>query len=139
MGPFKIVRLVARRELAVGMQGVVRQAALVAQRVALEQRVIARWDALIHRDFATAYSFTSPGYRKLYSLDIFKSGFGNKVAWQRIEVVDIEFKGSDAAVVGVNIHATYDSLQTQKTIDMQSYVHESWVLVDGQWWYLVKN
>ena len=113
--------------------------AVQARRTALEQRVIAKWNALIHRDFAVAYSFASPGYRKLYSLDIFKSGFGNKVAWRRIEVVDIGFKGSDAATVTIIVYAAYDPPEAQKTIDMKSYVHESWVFVDGQWWYLVQN
>jgi hypothetical protein len=110
-----------------------------AQRAVLEKRVTAKWDALIHRDFATAYSFTSPAYRKLYSLDAFKSGFGDKVAWRRIEVVNVDFKGDDAATVGINIYVAYYPPQAERAIDMQSYVQEPWVLVDGQWWYLVKK
>lgn len=110
-----------------------------AQRAVLEKRVTAKWDALIHRDFATAYSFTSPGYRKLYSLDVFKSGFGNKVAWRRVEVANVDFKGDDAATVGINIYVAYYPPQAERAIDMQSYVEEPWVFVDGQWWYLMKN
>lgn len=113
--------------------------AVQAQRALLEQRVTAKWDALIRKDFATAYSFTSPSYRKLFSLDAFRSSFGNKVAWRRVEVVDVEFKGDDAATVGINIHFVYHQPQTEKPLDMQTYVQEPWVFVDGQWWYLVKS
>lgn len=109
-----------------------------AQRALLEQRVTAKWDALIRKDFATAYSFTSPSYRKLFSLDAFRSSFGNKVAWRRVEVVDVEFKGGDAATVGINIHFVYHQPQAGP-LDMQTYVQEPWVFVDGQWWYLVKS
>lgn len=113
--------------------------AIQTRRAVLTQRVAAKWDALIRKDFSTAYSFTSPGYRKLFSLDTFKSSFGHKVTWRRVEVVDVDFKGDDAATVGINIHVVYYPPQAERAIDMQSYVHESWVLVDGQWWYLVKS
>jgi len=109
------------------------------RRAALEQRVTAKWDALIRKDFVTAYSFTSPEYRKLFSLNAFKGGFGNKAAWRRGEVVNVDFKGDDAATVGINIYFVYHPPQAEQALDMQTYVQESWVLVDGQWWYLVKN
>lgn len=113
--------------------------AVQARRAVLTQRVAAKWDALIHKDFLTAYSFTSPGYRKLFSLDAFKSSFGNKVTWRRVEVVDVDFKDNDAAVVGINLHFVYHSSQVERVFDLQTYVQEPWVLVDGQWWYVVKN
>lgn len=109
------------------------------QQALLEQRVVARWDALIRKDFTTAYSFTSPAYRKLYSLDSFKSKFGNKATWKRIEVVDVDFKGEDAATVGINLHFVYYAEQASKPLDMKTYVQEPWVRVDKQWWYLMKE
>jgi hypothetical protein len=113
--------------------------AVQTQRAVLEQRVTAKWDALIRKDFATAYSFASPSYRKLYSLDAFKSSFGNKVGWQRIEVVNVDFKGGDAATVGINLHFVYHPPQAENPLNMKTYVQESWVRVDGQWWYLMKE
>ena len=109
------------------------------QQALLKQRVVAKWDALIRKDFATAYSFTSPAYRKLYSKDSFKGKFGSKAAWQRIEVVDVNFKGDDAATVGINLHFVYYDSQAKKPLDMKTYVQEPWVRVDGQWWYLMKE
>ena len=110
------------------------------QRAALEQRVTAKWEALIRRDFASAYEFTSPAYRKAFSLDTFRRKFGSgRVIWQRVEVVSIDFKGNDAATVGIKIHIVYHDPQTQKPLDMATHDQESWVYADGQWWYLVRE
>lgn len=110
------------------------------QRAVLERRVAAKWEALIRRDFAAAYVFTSPAYREAFSLDVFKRSFGNgRVAWRRVEVVSVDFKDDDAATVGVKIHIVYHDPQSQKSLDMATHDQESWVYTDGQWWYLVKK
>jgi hypothetical protein len=72
-------------------------------------------------------------------LDTFKSSFGNKVGWQRIEVVNVDFKGDDAATVGINLHFVYHPPQAEKPLNMKTHVQEPWVRVDGQWWYLMKE
>ena len=113
--------------------------AIQGRRVALEQRVAAWWDALIRRDFSAAYSFTSPGYRKTYSLDAFKGKFDKKSNWRRAEVLSVDFKSDDSAIVGINMHFVYHQPQTGEALDMQNYIQEPWVFMDGQWWYLVKD
>ena len=113
--------------------------AVEAQQAALKQRVMSKWDALIRRDFAAAYAFTSPSYRELFPLNVFKSKFGNKVAWRRVEVVKVELKGEDAATVGINLYVGYYQPQSEKTLEMKTYVREPWVRVDGQWWYVMKD
>jgi len=113
--------------------------AVQARRAVLEQRVTAWWDALIRQDFPAAYSFTSPGYRKTYSLDAFKGRFDKKSNWRRAEVLNIDFKSDDSAIVGINMHFVYHQPQTGKALDMQNYIQEPWVFMDGQWWYLVKD
>ena len=110
-----------------------------AHQMALKQRVMARWDALIRRDFEAAYAFTSPSYRALFPLSVFKSKFGNKVAWRRVEVINLEFKDADAATVGVDLYLGYHPPQSEKTLEMKTYIQEPWVRVDGQWWYVMKD
>lgn len=110
------------------------------RRTELEQRVTAKWDALIRKDVAAAYSLTSPAYRNLFSLDAFKRSFSlNKVAWKRIEVVSTEFKSDDAATVGLKVYFVYYQPQAETNTEITTYLHESWVRVDGQWWYLMKE
>lgn len=116
------------------------QSLVTTRRAELEQRVTAKWDALIRKDLAAAYSLTSPAYRNLFSLDAFKRNFSlNKVAWRRIEVVSTDFKSDDAATVGIKVHFVYYQPQAENTKEITTYIHESWVRVDGQWWYLVKE
>lgn len=110
------------------------------QQALLEQRVTARWDALIRRDFEAAYSFNSPSYRELFPLNAFKSQFGDGAAWRRVEVVKVELKGEDAATVGINLYFGYHHLSAEKPeVEIKTYVQEPWVSVDGQWWYVMKN
>jgi len=111
-----------------------------AQRAALEQRVIAKWETLVRRDFTATYAFTSPAYRSAFSLEAFRRKFGNgKVVWKRVEVVSVDFKGDDAAIVGIKIHIVYHDSQSQRSIDMATNAQESWVYADGQWWYVVED
>jgi hypothetical protein len=110
-----------------------------SRQAALEQRVNAKWDALIRGDFAAAYAFASPAYRRSFSLDAFRRNFGDKVVWKRIEVVSVVFQGDDAATVGIKIYFVYHDPQSQKSLDMSTHVQESWILADGEWWYLVKG
>lgn len=112
----------------------------VAQRAMLEKRVAARWEALIRRDFAAAYEFTTPAYRKTSSLDAFKRNFGNgKVVWRRVDVVSVDFQGDKAATVGVKIHILYYPPQSVQPVEMATHDQESWVYEDGQWWCLVRK
>lgn len=115
------------------------EAAPAARQAALKQRVTARWEALIHQDFATAYSFTTPEYRKIYSLRAFRGKFGNKVAWRRVEVINVKLKDDDSAAVKVRIHFEYFPPQATKAFEMKTEAQESWVRKDGQWWYLVQD
>lgn len=113
--------------------------AVETQLAVLKQRVMAKWDALIQKDFASAYAFTSPGYRQSFPLQSFKGRFGNQLSWQRVEVAKVDFKGEDAATIGIYVHFRYYPPQAEKALDMKTFVEESWVLVDGQWWYLVQD
>lgn len=107
------------------------------QRMSLERRATARWDALIRKDFSTAYSYNSPAYRKLYSVDAFRRTFGDKVIWKKITVVGIDFQGEDAATVGIDLSVVYHDSQSGKPLDMKTYIQEPWVRTDGEWWYLM--
>lgn len=117
-----------------------KEKAVAARRAALEQRVKAKWDAMIRKDFASVYALTSPAYRGVSSLAVFQRGFSvGRVGWRRIEVVDIDFKGDDAAMVGMNVHLVYYQAQPGEEVEMTTYLQEPWIQVDGQWWYLVKE
>lgn len=113
---------------------------LTEQRLALEQRVLAKWDALIRKDFATAYQFTSPNYRELFSLLAFKRNFSvGKVEWQKVEVEGINFNNNDTATVNIKIYIIFHQTETGRDLPMSSNSKESWIKVNEQWWYVMAD
>lgn len=103
---------------------------------ALTERVSQRWRAMMGRDFAAAYVLTSPAYRALFDLRHFTGQFGKDVVWQRIEVGPIEHPSESAAKVGVTIYFLAFLSPTADPIEMHTYIDESWVFAEDQWWYL---
>lgn len=100
----------------------------------LEQRVKARWDALIERDFEEAYKFNSPEYRKIYTLKDYKGDFGTKVRWTGADVVSTSVEGNSATV---RIQIAYKTAMPDgRVVDASRYLSEKWVRKDGNWWYV---
>ncbi|RKT44443.1 hypothetical protein BDD21_1825 [Thiocapsa rosea] len=102
----------------------------------LEARAAERWDALIRGDFNAAYLYASPAYRALYTPQQFSSRFGRQVLWERVDVGPIEPLSEDAARVGITIHFSYHQVESGQTLEASTFVRESWILADGDWWYV---
>ncbi|HPE58896.1 MAG TPA: hypothetical protein PLB10_01055 [Thiolinea sp.] len=109
----------------------------------LRSRVQGRWDALIKRDFAQAYQYMSPGYRKLYPISVFTSGFGAVVAWDSITVTSIQVaQGSASAKVTLELFYQLalpgtESLRPGEGLGLISKtLHEDWIWADSEWWFI---
>lgn len=103
---------------------------------ALEVRAAERWDALIQGDFHAAYRYASPAYRELYTPQQFAARFGRQVLWEKVDVGPIEPLTEDAARVGITIHFRYHQTESGQTLETSTFVRESWILVDGEWWHV---
>lgn len=109
---------------------------------ALQQRVEARWDALLERDYESAYAFFSPTYRAVFSLEQFMRGQQSGVPVVDAEVAEIEIgdpnDGSETshATAIVNVaHQTSLSESIGMTDIINTY-REQWLRRDGEWWYV---
>jgi hypothetical protein len=107
---------------------------------ALKKRVSERWDALIAKDFAKAYEYFSPAYRKLFPLERYMGLTGNNVQWKSIDIKDISVDGDRA---DVEILLRYRvTLPPEAGFNMDDFgvmdqaIHEVWLREDGNWWYL---
>lgn len=107
-----------------------------AQRTVLETRAGDRWNALIKGDFEKVYSYTSPEYRSVVSLQQYKGKYGRSVDWRMARVVNVSYDGP--AVATVSVEVTYrvglpgsggELVQTQRN------VLEKWVYKDREWWF----
>jgi hypothetical protein len=110
-----------------------------SQRLVLKQRAEARWEGLINGDVGQVYSYTSPAYRSVVSLQQFRGKYGRALDWRVARVVDI---GYDApTVASVSVEVTYQigapGIPGQ-LIENKKVLTEKWLYMDGGWWYTVQ-
>ena len=98
----------------------------------VKERATARWQALIPREYAKAYTFLAPSYRKLASEDRYASSFGTAVIWKSAEVVGVTCE-PEKCTARVKIESQ-PSTPTLFRGTITTHVDEEWLLEDGQWW-----
>lgn len=104
----------------------------------LEDRVQARWDALLAGDYETAYAYLTPGYRQTESLASFQGKLRNRpVRWVAAKFDSIE-KCAVASSCDVLIAVTYRvrGLPQVGTHQSTRKLSEKWVQIDGDWYHL---
>jgi hypothetical protein len=101
-----------------------------AEQIVLE-RAQARWNALVERDFAAAYAFLTSGYRAVVPLQTYRRQSTGPAQWEGAKAQSAKCEAARCIVsveitfrLGLPGHA--DRVQT-------TYVDETWVLEDGQW------
>ena len=109
------------------------------QQSALVERAAARWEAIEEHDWATAYTYLSPTYRKVFSSDMYARKFSYMVEWE-LTSVDFLNYDADAAVASVAVRVMskptkLTSAASEAIGSVPTRVIENWVLVDGEWWY----
>jgi len=100
----------------------------VKQKVALE-RANARWQALMKGDAETSYSFFSSGSKAIGSLEFYKA----RARLSGFRAVDMHSAVCEAEICKVKLTVTLDH-RLMKGIPLD--VEESWVLENGQYWYV---
>ena len=104
---------------------------------AIQERAQARWDALLAKDYATAYEYLSPGYRSATSATDFEIAFRSR----RVQYLSAEYQGHDCEEsactvrmkLGYKIVRPVAGLPEWKS---DSVVEERWINSAGKWWYL---
>jgi hypothetical protein len=100
-----------------------------AKREAVTERVNARWAALIKGDMDTAYTFLSPASRAVTSLATYKATARGKGFQQaKIEKVDCEPESCHVTLTIIYDHRKMKGIPT--------LLEESWVIDEGQFWYV---
>jgi hypothetical protein len=132
--------LVLALTLAAGCSGLAPQPRELSEAdvAALEERVRARWQTLIDKDFEATYEFASPNYRAVFSKGMFIRNFSYTLDWQ-LTAVEVVAYDADAAVASVAVRVMSKSTK-QTAVSAQfgfvpSTVRERWVSIDGEWWH----
>ena len=106
------------------------------------ERATARWNAIIGKDFATAYGYMSPTSRATVTPTGFRA-IASRIAYREARVTGA---ACDAGTCRVKLMITYDApapvptpIQGRNTLTMkgiQTPLEENWVIDQGQLWYV---
>jgi len=103
----------------------------------IEERVTARWNALLSDDLAGAYEFLSPGYRSSVS----SVQYQRSILLQRVQWTEATYRSSECTETTCNVSVllgfkVVGALPGVKTFEGKRDVKESWIKIDDMW-YLV--
>jgi len=97
----------------------------------------ARWDALLSRDYAGAYSYYSPGYRSAVSATDFEIEYRlRRVRWISAEYLEHECDENTCTVkfkMGYQVKSPVPGVDSFSGYDVSS---DQWIKTGGEWWYL---
>ena len=103
-----------------------------------EVRAVERWNALIKKDWKTAYSFETPAFRKNYSFEQFKDRYGNMVTWKKIKFLRTEQINENLVKVTLDLTILFHPPGGGEML-MPGAIKERWLFSEDQWWYIAKN
>jgi hypothetical protein len=107
----------------------------------VEQRAHARWQHLIEDDWNAAYGFLTPGVRDLMSREAYRDTVRlSKVRWKTASVGKVDCPAEDRCRVNVQVGFTLTGVLTgAPSIDSFQPVEETWLRVDGVWYFLPRQ
>jgi hypothetical protein len=95
-------------------------------------RATERVAAMVKQDLGALYAMTTPSFRKLNSLEAFKSKFGTGAFWIKGEVVDVKCQEQRCTV---DLSVTLKPLVPGRIgANITTQFQEPWLLEDGKWW-----
>lgn len=110
-----------------------------SQRLALEERVRERWQALASRDFEKAWEFTSPNYRAIFPKQLYVKKFSYAVKWELTGIEIVNYDGG-AAVASVVVRVMSEPTKRTSTASeligaTPTSFRERWIFMEDEWWF----
>ncbi|QIL70224.1 hypothetical protein G7048_07570 [Diaphorobacter sp. HDW4B] len=101
------------------------------------ERATERWAGLIKGDFAKAYQYNTPGYKGMVSQQRFQESRGRdgRVSDASAYKVTCETKDKCIARMKLTAFAPMISGSGKGAMEVMTYVDETWLLEEGQWWH----
>lgn len=101
----------------------------------VRDRATQNWKARIAGDLDATYRFTTPSYRGATTLERYKGGFGGAVQLTSAEVTSVACESADKCVVNTKVEAKPMLMLGRRTLPpIVTYIDETWLREDGQWW-----
>ncbi|QNP49959.1 hypothetical protein [Diaphorobacter aerolatus] len=106
---------------------------------AVKARANARWAALIKGDQNAAYQYNTPSFRASVTPEKYKEQRGKDVRVLEGDVVKVTCPTKDKCDAQIRLAATAAIMFRQNfPKQIVTYIDETWLLEDGQWWIFEK-
>jgi hypothetical protein len=103
----------------------------------IDTRAVERWNYLIAHQAEKAYDYLSPGFRTTQDLDTYASAMNSRpVQWKAVTFKD---KECDVERCKVHLDVTYSLIMPGTggaPVEGTRTQTETWLLVDGEWFFL---
>lgn len=102
----------------------------------IEERVLARWNYMIEREFAQAWEYYTPGYRQTMPRDQFEDDMKRRpIRWYEAELNSVECQENRCSVTVDITYRAVSAPHGQSRMRLTRPLSETWVRMDDQWWY----
>ena len=105
----------------------------------VDHRSVERWNFLVAHQAEKAYDYLSPGFRTTQSREDYAAMMNNRaLQWKNVKFAS---KDCDAERCKVNVSVTYSVVMPGaggKPLESTTTQSETWILVEGEWFYLPK-
>lgn len=101
------------------------------------ERAQARWDAMVAREFETAWGYYTPGFREKTEAAVFRVQMSQRpIRWDSAAVTSTECAEEDKCEVAARVGYTAVGAPGQLAgMQNERTIRETWIRLDGQWWY----
>ena len=115
------------------------QGAMAAPAATAEQQVMeraqARWDAARAGEFEKSFSFTSPSYRAVTDIKLYRNETAGSQSLVSAKVIGVKCDSETncAAKIRIEYHEPL-TISKPKPAIIQNHYDEPWIKEDGAWW-----
>lgn len=101
----------------------------------LKERANLRWQALLKKDWESAYAYELPAYRSTHDVKQFSSKFGSKVLWKEAKVTAVDIT-KDSSLADVKVLINYEiRMSDGEILASDKTANERWIKQENQWWF----
>ncbi len=109
-------------------------------RAIIAERAAERWEAINAGDFETAWSYSTPSFREVFPKHLYYMNFSQTFV-NRLTGVEVTSYDARAAVASVAVRVMaeptkYSSAAARAVGPLPDIINESWVFIDGDWWFI---
>lgn len=103
----------------------------------IDNRATSRWNAILTGDLTGAYEYLSPAYRSsVSSVRYQRSILLKRVKWTSARYVESECAAATCKVKISIGYTAFGAVPGVKTFEGTQTIEESWVLTDGEWYFV---